>query len=97
MSVPNTSKEKEGNAAPRTQVKRRRGMSVPSTSKEKEGNAAPRAQVKKSAPHKGCQRNGLWSMYPRVFTEFLILEISYISYVFLNFVCYSKVATISRK
>jgi hypothetical protein len=33
----------------------------------------------------------------RVFTKFCILEISYISYVFLNFVYYSKVATISRK
>jgi hypothetical protein len=34
---------------------------------------------------------------PRVFTIFRILEISYISNVFLYFVYYSKVATISRK
>jgi hypothetical protein len=33
----------------------------------------------------------------RVFTKFRILEISYISNVFLYFVYYSKVATISRK
>jgi hypothetical protein len=40
MSVLSTSNEKEGNAAPRTQVKRRRGMSVPSKSKEKERNVS---------------------------------------------------------
>ncbi len=38
----------------------------------------------------------IW-LHARVFTKFRILEISYISHVFLNFVFYSKVATVSRK